>query len=615
MHNLGYMKLPSLQSLWQQTTKVFLRFPLQVLLTVFATGIWWYLIDKENYNGVLETNLIKLLCISNLALTLLLAADLYAEVKQFSTIKKWIFRIIALLICLGLFFVLHPSQTEADLYRLLILSFAFHLLVACFPFVGNNNLNGFWHYNKTLFLRFLTSILYAGVLYAGLSIAILAIDGLFNVNIDYRVYLKLLAVVGICFTTIFFLAGLPDDINSLNQDETYSKGLKIFTQYVLIPLLTIYLTILFVYEIKIAIEWQLPKGLVSTLILGYAVFGILSLLLIYPIKNNEGNGWIKLFSKFFYVMMLPLMVLLILAIVKRVGSYGITEPRYYLIILALWLSAITFYFLLSKKQNIKIIPISLCVMALLTLYGPQSAFLVAKISQIERFKSLIQSKSKNRDIETEKASIIRYLVKNHGLATLQSFTNVNLTSIEFKIDQKFKNNKKNIYDTQNNKIDTAFAILKVAPFTDENYDNQFILEKENKEVIAASDYDYCILLKDYGEQNNMVNGVNFKIERVQDKPSSNNNTIVSVTIAKQPKFNFDLHKSFLQIYNQYQSGSFKHQKNNQTGIISNNQLQFIKDSENFKITLVITHIDGNYVKSKNDFSWINYNGYFLINKK
>lgn len=609
------MKIPSLHSLWLQTAKVFLRFPLQVIITIFATSIWWYLIDNDSYANNFQINLVKLLSICNLALTLLLAADLYAEVKQFKPIKKWIYRFIALAICVGLFFVLHPSQNEADVYRLVILSFAFHLLVAFSPFVGNSNLNGFWHYNKTLFLRFLTSILYAGVLYAGLSIAIIAIDGLFNVTIDYRVYLKLLAVVSIYFTTIFFLAGLPDDINSLNQDETYPKGLKIFTQYVLIPLLTIYLAILLVYEIKIAIEWQLPKGLVSTLIFGYAVFGILSLLLIYPIKNNEGNGWIKLFSKFFYVMMLPLLALLILAIVKRVGSYGITEPRYYLIILALWLSAITLYFLFSKKQNIKIIPVSLCIVALLTVYGPQSAFSVAKISQISRFKSLIQSKSKTRDIETEKASIIRYLVKNHGLATLQSFTNVNLTSIENKIDQKFKNNKKNIYDTQNNKIDTAFAILKVAPVTDADYDNQFILEKENKEVIAATDYDYCILLKDYGEQNNIVDGVNFKIERVQDKSSSNNNTIVSVTIAKQPKFNFDLLKSFLQTYNRYRSSNLEHPKNNQTGIISNNQLQFTKDIDNFKITLVITHLDGSYDKSKNNFSWLNYNGYLLIKKK
>lgn len=599
------MKLPSINSLWLQTLKVFLRFPLQVLLAIVATGIWWYLIDVENYNGALESNLVKLLITCNLALTLLLASDLYAEVKQFNPTKKWLFRFIALTICAVLFFTLHPTQNQADIYRLVILGFAFHLLVSFSPFIGNSNLNGFWHYNKTLFLRFLTSVLYAAVLFGGLALALAAINGLFNVTIDYKIYLKLFAVVGLCFTTLFFLAGLPDNISSLNQDQYYPKGLKIFTQYVLIPLVTIYLGILLVYEIKIAINWELPKGLVSTLVLGYAVFGILSLLLIYPIKNNEGNGWMKLFSRFFYVMMLPLIVLLILAIVKRVGSYGITEPRYYLIILALWLSGVTLYFLLGKNQNIKTIPISLCIVALLTVYGPQSAFSVSKLSQIVRLKKLMQSKLS--EDQKQQSSVIRYLVSNHGLASLQSFTSVNLSAIESKLDLK------NTYEAKNNKTDTAFAILKVSQTYNDYEETNFNLQKENKEVMLTKDYDYCILANTTGQYHS-VESAKIKIEQNLSKPNTNNYTIVSVTIANEAKINFMLHQSFLQIYNQYQSGKLKNLDKNGAGIIPNQQLQFTQHSKNFKLTLVVISINGSYNKSSKDFSNLFFDGYVLIKK-
>jgi len=600
------MKLPSLHSLWLHTLKVFLRFPLQVFLTIIATCICWYLIDVKNYRGALQINLSKFLFISNLALTLLLASDLFAEAKKYNPTRKWILRFLALLICVGLYFTLNPSQNEADIYRFILLGFAFHLLASFSPFIGNNNLTGFWHYNKILFLRFLTAVLYSVVLYAGLAIALAAIDGLFDVTVNYQIYLKLLALVGICFTTVFFLAGLPDDFDALNSNQTYPKGLKIFTQYVLIPLVTIYLAILLVYEIKIILSWQLPKGLVSTLILGYAVFGILSLLLIYPIKNNDGNGWMKLFSRFFYVMMLPLVVLLILAIVKRVGSYGITEPRYYLIILALWLTAITIYFLLSKNKNIKIIPISLCILAILSIYGPQSAFSVSKISQISRLKNLMSLKLKIVDDEKDQASVIKYLVQNHGLVALQDFTKVDLVSIENKLD------KKNTYDARYEKIDTAFAILKVKQYNFNSNWTQITAEKQNKYVVNNKDFNFCILINDKPESNSFVEGNIIKISKIND--NTNSKPKVSVTINNETSLNFELNKHVLQTLKQCKQGKLK-QNNNEIYIIPNQELQFIKLSKKYKIRLVITSINASYEETESEFNWLNYEGYLFFTNR
>ena len=63
--------------------------------------------------------------------------------------------------------------------------------------------------------------------------------------------------------------------------------------------MSIYLVILFLYEMKIIVQWELPKGYVSYLILGYAIFGILSLLLVYLFRELEENKWIKWFQSFF----------------------------------------------------------------------------------------------------------------------------------------------------------------------------------------------------------------------------------------------------------------------------------------------------------------------------
>ncbi|MFI5451182.1 DUF4153 domain-containing protein [Pedobacter sp. UC225_61] len=605
------MKLPSLQTLWQGTNRVSTRFPLQFLIAIISTGLWWYLTDL-NYKEQEQTrNLVTALAVCNLALTLLLSADLFCEVHHYSALKKWIVRIVVLAISIGFYFLLNPWAYLIDVYRIFLLAFAFHLLVAFAPFIGKSDLNGFWQYNKTLFLRFLTSAFYAAVLYAGLAIALLAIDGLFDVDITYKTYMKLFAVVSAGFTTIFFLAGVPENFKALAEEQSYPKGLKIFTQYVLIPLMTIYLGILLVYEVKIIFQWTLPKGLVSTLILGYAVFGILSLLLIYPIKDKEGNGWMRLFSKFFYLMMIPLIVLLLLAIGKRVFSYGVTESRYILIVLGIWLTAITTYFLISKKQNIKIIPISLCILALLATYGPQSAFSVSKYSQVSRLKMLMKSTNK-KEIE-ERSGVVRYLVDRHGLTSLQSFTNADLETIETKINAKVKSKRVYDYEIKNQKIDTAFSLLKVkdARYEDDNEQVNFI--SKDKGVISVTGYDAVFSFNEYSDSTKVFDGTTFKLEQNPEKKRSGNNNRLTITVGRESSFNFNLKDMAIEAYNQYKTDKLPKVDYNNYEYPSE-KMELIHQTKHYTIKLIVTNMNGYYNNDKKDFDWFNFQGFVLIKK-
>jgi hypothetical protein len=602
------LNLPSVHTLWLNFLKVISRFPLQVLVALAATIAWCYLVDPVGQVKQIEEQLIEFITVCNMALTLLLAADLYAEANQLSPAKKWGLRLAAVLLCTGLYFLLNPYFYLADVYRIGLLGFAFHLLVAFAPFMGKGNLNDFWQYNKSLFLRILTAALYAAVLYAGLAIALVAIDGLFNVKVGWQVYMRLFAVVSAGFMTIFFLAGVPDNFEAPDKDESYPKGLKIFTQYVLIPLMTIYLAILLVYEVKIIINWELPKGLVSTLILGYAVFGILSLLLIYPIREKEGNGWIKLFSRFFYVMMIPLVVLLLLAVWKRVGNYGITESRYILIILAIWLSLITFYFLISKKQNIKIIPVSLCILALLATYGPQSAFSVSRYSQVARLKRLMASADKKDMVQ--RAAVVDYLVDRHGLRSLQPFTKVNLTEVEDKIEQKAT--KSSRYGIKSDKTDTAYALLKIKKERSSFMDNVRFSPVDGS-LIAVKDYDYVIPIESYTALDSLkINNVPVVIEKVRQYGN------LKVKIGKGQWTEFDLQKLATAAVQQYKSGKLKEIPNNGGAFYLPSQtLSLTHDINNFEVKLVLLSLTTTQdTANKEELNkWLSYNGYLLIGVK
>ncbi|AYL98562.1 DUF4153 domain-containing protein [Mucilaginibacter celer] len=434
------MKFPSIKNLAQSAGNTIKRYPLETLFALTGTIAATVKIELDRLNLNTENWCMRIIMVANLGFLLCLSATLYAQSKNWGAGKKAGIKIAAAIIAASIIFILDPPNREADYVRFFLLSLAFHLMVSFAAFTGKGHIQGFWQFNKTLFLRILASMLYGVVLFAGLSAAIGATNFLFNFKFEYDTYFILWVWITGMFTTIFFLAGVPIDTKALDEDESYPKGLKIFTQYVLIPLSTVYVFILLAYEIKILIEWKLPKGTVSNLILGYAVFGILSLLLVYPIREQTENKWLKTYARSFYFLLIPLQGLLFVAVGTRVFSYGVTEFRYFLIVLAVWLLGISLYFLLFKKQNIKLIPMSLAVLTLLSIYGPQSAFTTSMYSQRRMVVSFFKKHNAFKNgylvpVDSTKISKLQggqavdrlsYFVDKYDLVALQPYFKRNL---------------------------------------------------------------------------------------------------------------------------------------------------------------------------------------------
>lgn len=291
----------------------------------------------------------------------------------------------------ALYFLYPKPNTE---FAILLVCYGLfsHLIVAFLAFWNDNDSMAFWKFNKDLFLRFLLAALFSAVLYAGIAGAIGSFDLLFSIDVESEIYGDLFLVISLLFNTLFFLSGVPK-LNEETQEEelSYPKSLKIFTQFVLLPLVVIYLLIMYAYTIKIIILWDWPRGILTYMILGYSIAGMLALLLLYPIQNLAENKWIKIFSTWFYRALLPLVGVLGIAIFKRVSDYGITEERYFVIILSVWLLCISLYYSFSKIKNIKYIPITLAILAFITTFGPWGAFSVSKNSQWNRLEHVLSS--------------------------------------------------------------------------------------------------------------------------------------------------------------------------------------------------------------------------------
>jgi hypothetical protein len=279
--------------------------------------------------------------------------------------------------------VMHVAEDEP--MRLIAIGVALHALAAVIPFLRRPTLQGFWQYNRQLFLRALSSALFTGILTGGLALALWALDELLGIDIAGDTYENLVAFMTGIVSTWFFLAGVPASTHdaSPESDASYPRGLKAFVQFVLLPLTAVYLIILYLYVGRIAIAWNLPEGKVSFLIFSYAVVGILAYLLVYPLRDDDNNRWIRTFSRGFFLALAPLLVVLVIALLRRTSDYGLTEPRYYGLVLAGWLALIVGYFL-ARREDIRFIPLSLAIGALVTTVGPWSATAVAIRSQVDR---------------------------------------------------------------------------------------------------------------------------------------------------------------------------------------------------------------------------------------
>jgi hypothetical protein len=459
------MRFPSLQSLAGGAWRAFLRFPIAILLAIKATGlgIWWiHLSDSYGrryvdlsvapkappqwyWNAIISCYLGMLLSV---AMTKWIEKrrdrDSAGRGAAGGDRRLAIGLQIAVLVLAGLYYwSLPPDLNGQMVIRTVVLALGLHWLIAVIGFSARE-VNGFWIFNKRLFLRALTAWLYSAVLYTGVSLALLAIEKLFNTDIRYEVYEDCWWVLGGLFSVWFFLGGFPKSYENPPVIGDYPRGLKIFTQYVLLSLVTVYLLILYAYMFKIIFTAHWPVGWVAWMVMAFAVAGILSLLLIYPLRNEENNSWIRSYTKFFYLALLPLIVLLFCAIYKRVAPYGITEQRYFLLALAFWLSFITGYFLLSREKDIRLVPLSLCVLAFLSVWGPWGAFAVSLHSQRHRLETLLGEHGllANGRILTGKtgvkiaakdrraiSSVTDYLVEEHGYKALQPLFSQNLDSL------------------------------------------------------------------------------------------------------------------------------------------------------------------------------------------
>jgi len=427
------MRLPSLNNMFAHAVQTARRFPAEIffafvgtaaLMTLaFASDVYHISNEQERCYAHIAMSCILVM---NVALCLSIAY----EARRITTIVRWL--LLGLVGSALTWFVFELSSADWDIQLYAAAALSVHSGVALSA-AWNRSRRGFWEFNKTLFLRTLTGALFTLVLGAGISLALVSLETLFNVDVSGWMYGWTWAFLIGVFNTLFVLGGIPPTPATIDAgaavvaDEaaTYPRGLRIFTQFVLLPLVIIFLCILYAYGVKVLFFAALEGG-VSTFILCLSVAGILAYLLVYPLRRETEHAWIAMYARWFGRLMVPLSAMLWVAIVVRVDAYGITEERYAVIALACVLTLISVYLAIWRDPDLRVIPASLLVASVLAFVGPFNMTSVSYNSQTKRAENVLTAygvigngaynkaaaERIPKDKAEEVASVVQYLNAN-----------------------------------------------------------------------------------------------------------------------------------------------------------------------------------------------------------
>ena len=259
-------------------------------------------------------------------------------------------------------------------------SFIALLVLLGFPFEKNNK--GFTYRNFTnLFHIGLATAVW--LLVFGLAAAILfTITTLFNVEFSNSFYNHFYTSLGIFTQPLFFLVFQQRQSKS---EMTLNRIFEILVNFVLAPALMIFTVLLYAYVVQIIFEGVLPKGMLANITLPYLLGG----LGVYALRSICAKARWETFFKFYpYLAIVPI-VLLWLAIDRRISAYAWTEQRIYLVALATAITIAYAILIVPKARQYRLISgvVMVAIFAMTWVVKPQE---IAYKSQTVRFEQLLK---------------------------------------------------------------------------------------------------------------------------------------------------------------------------------------------------------------------------------
>lgn len=227
------------------------------------------------------------------------------------------------------------------------------------------------------------------VMLSGISLLTLSLTILFGVSVKSEVYFSFIILCNLLLSSLLIFGLMPSGGQKHDRTSGTPSVLNKIIRYLLLPLLGCYIAVLYSYMARIVIDMQLPNGWVSKLVIALMA-GLLAVEAgFYPSVRQEGKKAEKAVSRWLPVLILPPLVLMSIAIARRIGDYGLTVSRLYAAALNVWFYAVCIGLFCCRARRISWIPASLAALFVLVSALPVNFTSITRNHLRKEFRALL----------------------------------------------------------------------------------------------------------------------------------------------------------------------------------------------------------------------------------
>lgn len=233
--------------------------------------------------------------------------------------------------------------------------------------------------------RALICAFYAFLVFAGISLAILSLDALFELRPGHKPFLWVWSICALFYAPALFLTTFPAPGAPGPADRRISA---VLVRGILLPMALVYLLLSYAYLARILVSGRMPHGIAGTLALGFSLVAVTAHLLVSPYR--EENRLFRIIHRRLYPLVLPLLGLFAVAIGIRIAAYGLTETRCLVATAGIWLLVVLGHGIVTGHRNPRFMFLSLAVIASLSTVGPWNSTALSRASQATRLATLLR---------------------------------------------------------------------------------------------------------------------------------------------------------------------------------------------------------------------------------
>jgi hypothetical protein len=273
----------------------------------------------------------------------------------------------------------------------LFVSAALSLSMLFAPYVGRAATeDSVWYYNYLNGISLVIAGLSTFILCLGLCAVVGSMDYLiYGMKFNGRVYGDIWIFGGMFFGPLAFMHQIPRRFDFEKGECALLPGVHFIANYLVVPLVLIYTWVLYAYFLKIAVQWELPKGQLAYMVTGFGAAGIAAHLAVFPMRET-GTMLLRQFHRYFYLLLIVPVILLAIGLYTRISQYGVTEERYTIGIALVWLALLAAWHIAKPfRAHIKHVPMVLAALFLLAAAGPWGAVNLSTQSQSARLEALL----------------------------------------------------------------------------------------------------------------------------------------------------------------------------------------------------------------------------------